>query len=56
MTTSLERLTNNSVSSPKGPSDILLKNFQATLEKRWAEFDSATMKEAQFQVKKHPLG
>lgn len=47
----------NAPTSPgKSPSDSLLKNFQATLEKRWTEFDIATMKEAQFQVSKHPLG
>ncbi len=47
---------NAPASTPKSPSDTLLKNFQSTLEKRWTEFDSATMKEAQFQVSKHPLG
>ena len=51
-----EIIKNSPASSTKSPSNTLLKNFQATLEKRWAEFDIATMKEAQSQVNKHPLG
>ena len=46
---------NAPASTSKSPSDTLLKNFQSTLEKRWAEFDIATMKEAQAQVAIHPL-
>lgn len=30
----------------KKPSDTLLKNFRATLEHRWSQFDTATLKEA----------
>jgi len=37
----------------KAPEDTLLKNFRATLEKRWNEFDRATMQEA---IKQNPLG
>jgi hypothetical protein len=39
----------------KTPSNTLLKNFRATLEARWNEFDTATMKEANEQASTHPL-
>ncbi len=38
------------------PSDTLLKNFRATLDQRWKEFDWATLQEAQQQVNNSPLG
>jgi hypothetical protein len=38
------------------PSDTLLKNFRATLETRWAEFDKATLQEAEKEKGSHPLG
>lgn len=38
------------------PSDELVKNFRATLDTRWSEFDAATMKEAQAQADANILG
>ena len=46
MATTPETPNSNPTLSPKSPSDTLLKNFRATLDQRWTEFDAATMKEA----------
>ena len=41
---------NAPASTPRSPSDTLLKNFKVTLETRWKQFDIATMKEANSQT------
>ncbi len=50
MTTPEVLRTNPSVSPASAPSDTLLRNFRATLDTRWGEFDQATMKEAESQA------
>jgi hypothetical protein len=54
-------LTENPQNTPtwtptNNPSEDILRNFRATLEVRWAEFDRATMDEAQEQAKRNPFG
>lgn len=43
-----EKLSSSPAPTPTTkPSDTLVKNFCATLDTRWQEFDAATMQEAQ---------
>ena len=46
-----ETLKSSPASSPTSPSDTLLKNFRATLDQRWSEFDTATMAESKIKAK-----
>lgn len=50
MTAPLENPRWNSSVLPASPPDTLLRNFRATLDTRWGEFDRATMKEAEWRT------